>query len=761
MSHRKHGHNAAHSRELAKKQKRPSPDVVFVTLPPDFEGPIGGFYTQRTPGVGPPMRATRHPQVRPTRRPQNGSPRSTPKGTSPTSTPIDRPKMTKNASQPSKPSQTTMATSPSDNADPISSPTGFELRQKGTDAPTGIPSSSGSGGMSGGAKAGLAIGIILLVGLIAGAALFFIRKKKRQDKAELARFDNEKPFGAAASSGSGPGPTNGSYDPPSITRTLTSPTAPQLNIRPITQFSPDFGAGPTTTGNAFGGGLAPSSAAAVVVAAGAARNLTGEKPAPPPKMSNNDPNPFNDPVNPFDSPPPTSLPPTPATPAPMGPNDHMPSPAISDIDNPSPETMGTGVAAVGTAVAAGAVGAVAVRRSLNDGKPQALPLGGPGPASDAPPPDSPAISMDSATAAAVAGAGAGAGAGAAGPLNVHRVQLDFVPSMEDELELRAGQLVRLVHEYDDGWALCVRLDRSGQGVVPRTCLSSRPVRPRPRNQSSGQGSPGPRGPPPMGHHHGSYPSDGGRSMSMSSQISYHGPNPNQSGPSTPRFQPPANGRPASPASPAQSSYRTFPPQSPHPHPHHPNHPHHQSGRSMSPARFPPVPRSLSPGPGRIPQPRSMSPGPYGPGGMTRPHMSASAHRRRSHSTSAAMRPGNNAAPLAPQGQGQQRQQQQQFALPSATAGFGGYSQQSPGVPAQSMLPQQQQQPKPQPPVQQPQVQVQTQAPMQKHQVSAPAPTSAPAVAAAPATPKPSRSPPMPTGPIERKPLPNQAKPENE
>lgn len=40
---------------------------------------------------------------------------------------------------------------------------------------------------------------------------------------------------------------------------------------------------------------------------------------------------------------------------------------------------------------------------------------------------------------------------AKGPNNVHRVQLDFKPSMEDELELTSGQLVRMLHEYDDGW----------------------------------------------------------------------------------------------------------------------------------------------------------------------------------------------------------------------------------------------------------------------------------------------------------------------
>ncbi|KAK3669223.1 hypothetical protein LTR78_010897 [Recurvomyces mirabilis] len=87
------------------------------------------------------------------------------------------------------------------------------------------------------------------------------------------------------------------------------------------------------------------------------------------------------------------------------------------------------------------------------------------------------------TAAAVAVAG-----GAASPPaqnNVHRVQLDFKPSMEDELELKSGQLVRMLHAYDDGWALCVRMDRSQQGVVPRTCLSKLPVKPRPQGPPQG------------------------------------------------------------------------------------------------------------------------------------------------------------------------------------------------------------------------------------------------------------------------------------
>lgn len=76
------------------------------------------------------------------------------------------------------------------------------------------------------------------------------------------------------------------------------------------------------------------------------------------------------------------------------------------------------------------------------------------------------------------------------PIAVHRAQLDFAPSMDDELELIAGQLVRVLHEYDDGWAMCVRLDSSEQGVCPRTCLSTRPIKPRSHSGSSGCPSPG-------------------------------------------------------------------------------------------------------------------------------------------------------------------------------------------------------------------------------------------------------------------------------
>ena len=34
---------------------------------------------------------------------------------------------------------------------------------------------------------------------------------------------------------------------------------------------------------------------------------------------------------------------------------------------------------------------------------------------------------------------------------MHRVQMDFNPTMDDELNIHAGEIVEILHEYDDGW----------------------------------------------------------------------------------------------------------------------------------------------------------------------------------------------------------------------------------------------------------------------------------------------------------------------
>ncbi|KAL1969487.1 hypothetical protein VTN77DRAFT_8925 [Rasamsonia byssochlamydoides] len=186
------------------------------------------------------------------------------------------------------------------------------------------------------------------------------------------------------------------------------------------------------------------------------------------------------------------------------------------------------------------------------------------------------------------------------PSNVYRVHMDYIPALDDEIELRVGQLVRLLHVYDDGWTQCANLDGSRKGIAPRSCLSTHPLQPR----SNGQG---PRGPPIMGPN--------GRPMSPAG--GRKGPGP--AGP--PRFY--QDGRPMTPKSSA------------FPAPLRP-----QQGPPMSPVVGPvEIPRPLTPGgSSRSPQ----SPASSGPAGMPRP--ASPNQRNRSNSTST-----NNGRPNGPPG----------------------------------------------------------------------------------------------------------------
>ncbi|KAL8734299.1 MAG: hypothetical protein Q9166_001497 [cf. Caloplaca sp. 2 TL-2023] len=351
----------------------------------------------------------------------------------------------------------------------------------------GVGASKQSDGMSGGAKAGLAIGILFAIGLLLGLIFFCYRRKKKQQREAYEVADDEK---SVAHGAGGAAALNRAAS------TRTNATAPRLSLRPVTQFLPDL-AGRRKSGNAL-------------AAAGGRRNLapgdnTNEK-TPVQNRSTNPTNPFgdnaepsekalaprqeramvpnqaNNPTNPFGNHAETLDQPT------NGdrslPTD-APVPAPLRVRTPTPEGNPN-------AVIAGAAGAALAAAGVADQKhnaPKPLNLSPKRSASPAPMP-SPSgteFSMNSVTPAAMANGPP--------PSNVHRVQLDFKPSMEDELALRAGQLVRLLHEYDDGWALCIRLDRSQQGVAPRTCLSARPVKPRPNPNARG---PAPRGPAPPG-----------------------------------------------------------------------------------------------------------------------------------------------------------------------------------------------------------------------------------------------------------------------
>ncbi|TAQ91022.1 hypothetical protein B7494_g621 [Chlorociboria aeruginascens] len=289
--------------------------------------------------------------------------------------------------------------------------------------------SSSSGGMSTGGKAGLAIGIILLIGAAVAMAVFFV--KKRKATANHDRLEDEKNDVLEARRQA------------SIRSNRTAPNAPQLSLRPITQFTPTLNEKPDTS-------LTPASPWE--------RQMGGQE--------QNKANPFGNHAEAID-----------AT------NANGPS-IVKDV--------GPGGEIVADALVAGAATGLARGASIREDGHKPLDFTTGGTFMGPPSPVGTEFSTSSDVGAPTQTNTGAAIAAAGGPPNstVHRVQLDFKPSMGDEIELRAGQLIRMLHEYDDGWALCIRLDRSQQGVVPRTCLSTRPVKPRPQQN-------GPRGPPGM------------------------------------------------------------------------------------------------------------------------------------------------------------------------------------------------------------------------------------------------------------------------
>ncbi|EXA47505.1 hypothetical protein FOVG_04587 [Fusarium oxysporum f. sp. pisi HDV247] len=480
-----------------------------------------------------------------------------------------------------------------------------------------LPSSSSSatpeasGGTSAGTKAGIAFGV--LGGLLAMGLLVYFIFTKRRKQAEMERLENddEKLHGPMAGNGGPPMVAAAavrrsmSPEPIETASIRTDAKAPRVSLRPVTQFLPNWNGLEKEKRASKGAGLTlavPAAASSPATGPLSPRTVGGsawERPSTAQSV---------DPANPFGTQ--AERVPSPvqeetasalrASPSPMSEKSTMAvAAATAPVSPQSPSSPQGPPTANGPAVAAIVARKTSIRKA---GGPQQLDLTLPN-APMAAVPASPAGTEYSSSSAPSGGpdspsAGAAAIAAAGGPANsaVHRVQLDFKPTMDDELELRAGDLVRLLHEYDDGWALCIRLDRSRQGVVPRTCLSTRPVKPRPA-----QGGPRP-GPPVKA---------GGPAR---------GPGPNQPQGQRP-MTPQGNfgqARPASPAGPNPNGSR---PQSPMGPPGRPQ------GRPMSPG-----PRAQSPGPRNgppsggpmSPGPRSQSPGPAGgrsqsPSGMNRRH----------------------------------------------------------------------------------------------------------------------------------------------
>lgn len=285
-------------------------------------------------------------------------------------------------------------------------------------APTTTPTSQstapqdiGGEGTSTGAKAGIAFGVLGGVFLVGLAAFLLFSRRRRQAATAREEADDEKYH---------------RNDNPFDTMTIRSdPHAPRISLRPVTQLLPNWNIDKRAS---KGAGAALTPAAAVV-------NANGQKYGMQERTATSQ---STHPANPFGSQ-----------------AERITEPATTMEHGAVPPS--DPFTASGPAIAAGAAaGALTRKTSMRKTGPSKLDLTVPPALGPMPPsPAGTEFSMTSVSpgSAVLQSSGAAAIAAAGGPSNsnVHRVQLDFKPSLDDEMEMKAGDLVRLLHEYDDGW----------------------------------------------------------------------------------------------------------------------------------------------------------------------------------------------------------------------------------------------------------------------------------------------------------------------
>jgi hypothetical protein len=449
-------------------------EVAVVTVGDDGSEP-----TQK-PGIALPAPATR---ARETTTEQEDEPEETAKPTKPSTT-ARKPSSTQDDDEliveetgttksPLKAASTLMVATKSPTPSPASSIAGLASATAATISATASSSSAAAAGseegMSTGAKAGLALGILLVLCAVLTGILLLYRRKKKQMAAAAAQNEKTEMYNAPA-----PPPPQvmaGAAPAGSIRSARTASTAPRLSLRPVTQFDPAFNEQRKSGGNLLN--VAAAAAAGGAAAQSQNRNLSPSASAERPTSAwerrgaanASAADPFKDPetqsgppsANPFGNKAAVdtqqaSIPDSPPNASPMASAMHSTNPS-SDFANPAPAIATADSNAV---VLAGAKSTVPPPTSdlplpptvaSNNGSVPPSPAwtedipASPGPAPTGPPP----------VAGAMAGARPQSPAMGPGPNNVHRVQLDFKPSMQDELDLQAGQLVRMLHEYDDGW----------------------------------------------------------------------------------------------------------------------------------------------------------------------------------------------------------------------------------------------------------------------------------------------------------------------
>ncbi len=358
----------------------------------------------------------------------------------------------------------------------IQTPTTSTAKPTATAQPS---DSSDSGGMSTAAIAGIAIGALggILV-LFVLVYLMISSRRKKQERRRQQMEDDEK--------------INGPFADSAAIRPLpkTPNRAPRLSLRPVTQFLPNF-TQPGAERRASRGialTLNPVSNNTLRPTGGSAWERPAQRSAPGPNGDYRPGtaaslNPFTDhhrlpeePVSPvssmgsFDRR--VGLAMTTTSPSIADPV----SPIIGDADDDSDD---------GSSFHGGlevAPNNMMRKTSIRRDVPKPLDLTKPPSPLFAQVPPSPAgteYSMHSMAPGQSPGpsASAAAIAAAGGPSQstVHRVQLDFKPTLADEMGLRAGQLVRLLHEYDDGWVCHPHTFKTAPSLHPKTHNKPLPI----------------------------------------------------------------------------------------------------------------------------------------------------------------------------------------------------------------------------------------------------------------------------------------------
>lgn len=256
-------------------------------------------------------------------------------------------------------------------------------------------------GMSAGGKAGLAIGIILAIALIAGLAFMLVRRKKRPTGEEAlnekhSSFPRGAPIGAAAATGAFAARQmqHGERESSKRDSTQTEKIPSSVRSTRTASTAPRLSLRPITQLMTSFGENRKSGGNALDVASNGGLAAPSQSAWERRPVNSTTENPFNDTTAQSNAP-------------------------LTDPFNEKRTSNGS--------------------------------ISQPKTSLDATVPQTPSSATFGTAAAVAVAAGAGGAAPPRGPNNVHRVQLDFKPSMDDELELRSGQLVRMLHEYDDGW----------------------------------------------------------------------------------------------------------------------------------------------------------------------------------------------------------------------------------------------------------------------------------------------------------------------